>query len=359
MTIKKFKIHGNLIIQFIRDGVVYASRDHWVYKSFDNGNSWVKVCKLQRKNDDLVSRVKDWILRSWLVMKIRKNIGIHTLIVLKNGTIIIQYDGIYRYSGKGTIADKVFEFYKTDIKGPLKNGLVVDDLTDKVYFGEYNNERPYAIRIFRGISDGEKWEECYKFPEGRIKHIHSIIPDKYRKRLWICCGDNDDEAGLFYTDDDFQNVHLFKGGDQSWRMVSLIPEENALVWGSDAGQDAPPETLNYIYRWDFNKNERHTLACIDKPAYYSTRLKNGTMIVGTHFEPLMKREVSKSADLWLSRDGDTWENIGSFEYELSNRKGGTKYASLYLPLGDGSICALFLTPLNVKKYDYSLLSMDL
>lgn len=348
-------IKDRLIIQYIRKKVIYASEDHLVFKSLDNGFSWEKVCKLEMKDKSLTGRLKDVVLRLESIRRIRRNIGIHNVVVLPSGTILIQYDGIYRYDGIKTIAKKVFDFRPDKIIGPLKNGFVVDDHTGNVYWGEYNITRPYSVRIFRGVNDGQQWEECYRFPLGEIRHVHAIVPDPYRERLWICTGDNDAETALFYTQDDFNSVHRFNGGDQSWRMVSMIPTENALFWGSDAGQDAPADFVNHIYKWDFKTNSKEQIQFIDKPAYYATVLENGTMAIGVHHEPGIKRTVEPSADLWISNDGESWQRILELPYECSGRKEGTKYATIYLPLSDQSAESLFFTPLNTLDTDFSLM----
>jgi len=353
----KFKINligDRLMIQYIREGVIYAGEDHFIFKSQDGGAGWEEVCRLKTRAKTSFGRLGSRILHSKPLRRLRRNIGIHNMVVLKSGTVLMQFDGIYRYDGNGKYADFIFDFRPHHIIGPLKNGFAVDDRTDNVYFGEYNNSRPYAVRIFRGTDDGRKWEMCYRFPEGRVKHVHSIVPDPYRNRIWVCTGDNDQESGLFYTDDDFQTLELFAGGDQSWRMVSLIPTETALYWGSDAGQDAPSDCRNYLYKWDFGKKQKKQLAYIDKPAYYSTQLRNGAMVIGVTYEPAVRHEVEKSAELWFSTNGEQWEKIVVLPFQPSNRTIGTKYATVCLPLGDGSVNSVFFTPLNVDKYDFKL-----
>lgn len=352
-------IRDRLMIQFIRRGVLYATEDHFVFSSQDGGGSWKKVCKLGPKNSGMAAVFRDSLLRSGTVRRFRRNIGIHNLVVLNSGTIIIQYDGIYRFDGSSPSAQMVFSFRQDNAIGPLKNGLCLDESSGKIFFGEYNNQRPYAVRIFRGSDDGRRWEVCYKFPEGRIKHVHSIIPDPYRRRLWICTGDADHEIGLFYTDDDFNSVHLFKGGDQSWRMIGLVPLEDALIWGSDAGKDAAPEIRNLIYRYDFRRARKEALTEIDKPAYYAARFGNGGIALASTFEPGFKRKVDESAELWLSRDGEKWEIAVRLPFQPSGRRYGTKYAMICLPLGDSSDGSVYLTPLNVKDHDFKLLACPL
>lgn len=347
------------MIQTVQRGVLYSSEDHLVYRSLDQGRDWQFVCRLEFRQHRPLALAKDLLLRNGLVRALRRNVGIHNLAVLPSGTILIQYDGIYRYDGSGTVARFVYGFGVEQLHGPLKNGFVFDECSGQVYFGEYQNSRPFAARIVRGSRDGQQWDVCYRFPPGAVRHIHSLVPDPYRRRLWICTGDNDQEAGLYYTDDDFRSVHRFAGGDQSWRMVSLIPLPDALVWGSDAGQDAPAAAINQIYHYDMRTGRRDIIACIDKPAYYATRMIDGSLYLGTTFEPGLKRSVNPSADLWRSLDGQDWSKVASWPYWPSGRANRTRYATLNLPTGDGSAQRLYLTPENVTEGEFQLLEWSL
>ncbi|UFS69149.1 hypothetical protein LPW11_14745 [Geomonas sp. RF6] len=347
-------VHDRMMVQFARNGVLYTSEDHFVYASRDSGSTWQQVCEIENRRTSAISRAKSFLLRSGIVRRLRRNIGINNVVVLPSGTVIIQYDGIYRYDGTGTRARHVCRFSDHNLQGPLKNGLAVDDSSGNLYFGEYNNTRPYSVRIVRGTDDGRKWEICHQFPPGKIKHVHSIVPDPFRNRLWICTGDADQEAHLFYTDDDFRTVRHLGGQSQRWRMVTVIPAPDSLIWGSDAGRDAPAAD-NYIYRYDLADNRIERLQYINKPAYYATRLSDGTLAIGTTYEPGQQGVEEESADIWISRDAEQWKRVAALPFQPSGRSSGTRYGTVNLPAGDDSLATLFFTPVNVRKYDFSLL----
>ena len=352
------KLNNRMMIQYIRNKILYASEDHFIWKSENNGQRWTKVCQIENIRHGVKYKIKNLLLRSKIIRRLRKNIGIHNLVVLKSGTILIQYDGIYRYDRIGKFAKYVYSFKNKHIKTPLINGFIIDDKTGNVYFGEYNNERPYSVKIIRGTNDGRDWEVCYCFSRGEIKHVHSIVPDKYRDCIWICAGDNNEESGLFYTDNDFQTLKKINGGSQKWRMIGMVPLENGLVWGSDAGKDADINFKNHIYYWDLKQNKPEELACIDKPAYYSMSNNNGEIVIGTTYEPGMKRPLKPSSELWYSPQGLDWQRIASFSFKPSRRKNSTKYCTLNFPLGDNSQSDFFMTPENVELYDLNLLRWE-
>ena len=351
-------LRKNLIVQAVVNGVIYGTEDHLVWASHDQGRTWREVCRLYPADNSLPGLLKDYVLRSPLVRRIRRNIGINDLVLLDSGTLIIQYDKIYRYTGQGRCALPVYDFRQQGIFGPLKNGLACDRRTGFLYFGEYRIKRPAAIRIVRGYDDGRRWEVCYEFPEGRIRHVHGIFPDPYRRRIWICTGDSDAESGLFYTDDDFKTVNLYGGGDQSWRMVSLLITKDHLIWGSDAGQDAPAHVKNYIYSLDLQTGIRKQLCCIDKPAYYgSTAFVDGSMCLATTFEPGIKRNLESSVELWLSRDGSDWSLAKAFHYRPAGRSIGTRYAMVIIPRLEQPVDGLCCSLLNVENFDFTAIKV--
>ncbi len=348
-----------LIIQCVQPhDILYGTEDHIIWKSLDSGKNWKKICVLQPATSSVAGRIKDKILRNGVLRRYRRNIGINNLVVLHSGVMIAQYDKIYRCPAHKKIASPVFDLQKEGISSPLKNGLCYNYDTGHLYFGEYIIHRPASIKIVRGRDDGRTWEICYQFPRGGIRHVHGIYYDQYRARLWICTGDNNSESGLYYTDDDFKTVQLYGGGDQSWRMVSLLITEDNLIWGTDAGQDAPGNIKNYIYKLNVKSGQREKLCCIDKPAYYSTFLRDGSMCIATTFEPKIARRITPSADLWWSKTGNDWDILYSFPYKFAGRNYGTKYATIVMPSNGFSSDKLICSLLNVEKFDFTTVKID-
>lgn len=352
-------LRRRLIPQFSCGEYCICSEDHFVYR-YEYGSGYLtKVCRIPSAKGDLASILKDRIARSFPIRVLRRNVGLTDVVILPSGTLLIFYDKLYRYVGSKGYAEPIVSFESANFSPPLNNGVAVNIDNGCIYFGEYQNNRPYSVKIMRVWNDGKDWEICYRFPKGKVKHVHSITWDPYRNRIWICTGDDDAEVGFFYTDDDFQSVHLFGGGDQSWRMVSVIPTERYLIWGSDAGKDAPADAVNYIYLWDFSKNRRERLACIDNPAYYSAMTSDGFLILGTTYEPGMKRKTSETAEIWISKDSTTWRKVVSIPYKRARRQQGTKYATIYLPNGVLPAKKVYFSPINVDRMNFCLVGLDL
>ncbi len=337
-----------------------CSEDHFVYSYVYGTGALERLFQLSCPASSLVGRSKDTLLRSPLIRALRRNIGIFNVIEIPTGTIIAVYDNIYRYSHSQTsgVAEQTVSLKQFGFFAPLKNGVAVNPENNCVYFGEYQNARPYAVKIMRLYDDGKEAEICYTFPAGKIKHIHSITWDSFRKWLWVATGDSDEEVGLYYTDDDFKTLSYFNGGNQTWRMVSLLPTENALYWGADAGKDATANDINYIFRWNFDKDCRKQLCCIGNPAYYSVFLDNGGMLIGTTYEPGMKQNTEQEAAIWYSRGGEEWNKICSIPYKHLQKTNRTQYATINLPQGVIPHNAVIFTPLNTQQWDFDLVTIE-
>ncbi len=349
----------NFLVQCIRGRELWASQDNWVFHSVDAGESWRKLCKLHPKNVSWFGRAKDFVLRSYPIRRWRNTTSISHVQVLNSGTLILIADRIYRFTGQGAWADPVFDFEREGIHPPLTCGLGYCEEEDVVAFGEYQNRRPHSVAIITGRQDGTRWEIAYRFVTGAAKHTHSLTWDPFRKGFWIATGDDDQESGLHFTGDFFKTLQTLGSGDQGWRMVGLLVLPDYLIWGSDAGKDAPRDFLNHIYRWDFASGSRIRLAPLDNPAYFASRLTGGGMVLVTTFEPEPALARPQEAALWHSRDGKTWKKILAFPHLAVKRTYGSRYAMLNLPAGIQPEDAVFCTPMNVVGQDFRLLKVSL
>ena len=338
-----------LAVSYVRDNVLYATEDHFIYRSSNNGESFSCLGHIKKVNPTLLDRIKDFVARLRISRNIRKNFGANQVVVLGSGTILVFFDHIYRSTNGGLSFSPVFSFIGSV---PLDKGIAVDK-NDNVYFGEYDcTKRPNKPRIFRGQADGTRWEVCYEFPEGKVFHVHSIKYDHYRDRLWICTGDRDKESNLMYTDDNFKRLSVLGGGDQGWRIVSLIPTDDFLYWGSDDDQAGAS-----IYRFNFSNGTREKLVFIGKPSYYATKLKDGTLIISTTYEPesyfTIKDNPEPATDIWISKDGRIWFKILTLPQRKFKTPFGYSRARIALPAGDYSSELLFFTPKSTLDADFT------
>ena len=85
------------------------------------------------------------------------------------------------------------------------------------------------------------WKIVYQFPPDSVLHIHSIIPDYIRKKVYILTGDEDKESGIWEADNSFHSVHPVLLGCQSYRACFAMSSGERLVYATDS----PLET-NYL-----------------------------------------------------------------------------------------------------------------
>jgi len=329
--------------------------DHFVYKYYHSTKILEKYFKIPAASPSISGKIKDFIARSSIARKLSTKMGLGHVIELPSKVVLVIYDKVYRFDPKKDkkVATEVFNLEKNGILPPLRNGIAITS-DGNVYFSEYANKLGRDTRVISIKSNGTKLDVCYTFSGLLIKHAHGIYWDKYRSRLWITTGDNNEQSCFFYTDDEFSTIKRFAGGDQTWRAVSLMIFKNALVWGMDAGKDAKEEDLNYIYHCDITTKERKTVQLIDAPAYHVTETTEGGFFLGVNYEPGCKQKISAEAAIWYSDNGLAWGKILGLPYTASPEINGSKYAYIYPPMGVVPKSSYLFTSTNTGKHSGQL-----
>lgn len=318
----------------------WCTSDHWVFR-YDHATSRLrKVFRLPRKSHGLPGRIKDALARSWLRRRFAPGVGIDTLVQLTGGDVVLVYDQVYWYSPTRHrhVAQALPFADQPALASPLRGGAAVHGRSQHVYFGEYLNGHQRDIRVARVDVARQRVEVCWTFARRDIKHVHAIHYDRFRNRLWICTGDLDHESTIWYTDDEFQTVHRFAGGDQSWRAIALLFDETGMAWGMDAGQDAPADAINRIFRYDFSTGVRSEQAVVGNPVYAACDVGDGTAIMQTAFEPKCKQPTLAEVALWHRGRDRQWRKA----FALNHREGG--YGMLLMPRGVVPCASALFTP---------------
>lgn len=279
----------------------YLSQNNLILKYCYDTEKFERVCSVGRNSGGILVILKEKLLRNSIYRTyISNNFGLNHVCVAPNSHLISIYDGLYRFDLTSAFApaERVDDYDRLGFVSPLKSGIALDESTGDFYFGEYVNGTKRPIRICRVSNQGREVEIVYEFPLGRIQHIHGIFFDRCRHRLWITTGDRDHECAIFYTDDFFSTLNELGGGDQSWRAVSVIPTEQKLFWGMDAGKDAPENAINKVYCFDLDSGTREIVGEIGNPAYHAVQSKNGDMYLGVNFEPGRRQDTPEESAIW-------------------------------------------------------------
>ncbi len=276
------------------------------YLLYENGHiNYNKRHKVYNKN--IVLTVDDIQLKYFPdILKRLFRIGIFKLIHYNFYFILVIKKKILIYIG-----DKLFHTIDIDRGSrPLKDGLCV--INENIFYGDYwgNKDRDpvniYKIDLVTGIKD-----IFYRFDH--IRHIHFIQPDKLDENyLLVGTGDFNSESGLYRLNIKTKDIRVIGKGSQKYRAVSIIQEDNVLIWGSD-----DPDGDNYIYKFN-----RHTLVLenickIDGPAYYSTKNKKGDMFIATTIED---RKRHKAIIYKSSNEGQNWFVYKEFKKDILSSK---------------------------------------
>jgi hypothetical protein len=342
------------------EGGCWCTSDQWVYR-FDYQSERLRPqFRLPRKSSSLSGRIQDALARSWLRRRWRPAVAMDTLVVLRNQDIVLVYDQVYWHSpGRHGCTAQALSFHETPaLAPPLRGGAAVHGGSQHVYFGEYLNGHQRDIRVLRVDVTTQQVQTCWSFSRTEIKHVHAIHYDPFRDRLWVCTGDLDHESALYYTDDEFQTVHKFGGGDQTWRAIAMWFDAQGVEWGMDAGKDAPATAANRVFRHDFGSGQRSERALIGNPAYAACQVADGSVFLQTSFEPGRQQATEAAATIWHRDVQGNWRRCLSSPYKADPKRRGGQYGALLIPGGRSPVGKLMFSPSNALRCNGELLALS-
>jgi hypothetical protein len=348
--------------------VPHLSNLKWCLFSFNNQilkyiydeERFEKLTYISPEGSKLKEFVKEKILRNYFYKRfISRAFGINHISANKN-FVIALYSGLYyhRLDEPYRKAKRCEKYDNIRVSGPLFQGIAVHEQSQHFYFGEYICSKKSEIKIVRISKDLQEVDVVYRFKDHPIQHVHGVFYDQFLNRLWVTTGDNNEECGIFYTDDEFLTVHKLGGGDQSWRAVSLIPMEDRLVWGSDAGKDARKEDVNMIYSYRYSTGEKTADVCIGNPAYHSIIDEYDNIYIGVNYEPGRKQDTKEKMAIWRY-DGHRWTKLQDFKYLKGRVQGSSRYGYIYFPKGVAPYNHVPFLVLNSAELSFATYMLDL
>ncbi len=206
---------------------------------------------------------------------------------------------------------------------------------DLVCYGEYrgNKERD-AVHVWGATGECTTWQPLHTF--SGVRHVHGVFFDPYEKKFWITTGDDDDEAGIWVTEDRFSNVEKVAGGSQQLRAVQLLFTEKHIYYGSDT-----PVAKNHIYRMERDSGRIECLQAVGSSVFYGCKVGDA-LFFSTAVEPTDINRTD-AAELWCSLDGENWSLLRTFSKDrLSLRY--FQYGQILFPAGPGDGENLYFTP---------------
>jgi len=177
-----------------------------------------------------------------------------------------------------------------------------------IYFGEYgaNSDRA-AVPIWCSRDGGRSWKVAHEFPQGSIKHVHGVYKDPFTDLLWVSTGDFEKECFLYSVDEDFNNLHSYGDGTQQWRPVSLLFEEDKILWGMDSQLEA-----SYLMEFDRATGTLTRSRAFPGPVWYSKQFPDGSALLQSTVE-IGRGVLSNYAHLFGSRDNREWKDLAQYK----------------------------------------------
>ena len=137
---------------------------------------------------------------------------------------------LYRVDEKNRKAQPVFQF-RPGMNNPLSVCVCQWDRKEAAYWGEYwinANREEASVFAF----DGDAVKKMCTL--SGVKHIHTVVWDRYRECFWITTGDSDDESRIYKASRTFDRTECVFMGQQKYRTCALIPTEKGLLYATDS-----------------------------------------------------------------------------------------------------------------------------
>ena len=101
-------------------------------------------------------------------------------------------------------------------------------------FGDYGGNPNYdAVNIY-GVDNNLVVTKLYSFEHDSIKHIHNIIPDRTLTYYYIFTGDNEEKAGIYLANSNFNKIKAVFIGEPKARIVSAFDTSEGLLCATDS-----------------------------------------------------------------------------------------------------------------------------
>lgn len=273
-------------------------------------------------------------------------------------------NGVYKVFLDTRESQKVFEFKQKDMHRPLSFFEIkdIDSFDDAIVFGEYcyNKDRKDISLVVYNLKN-DCWDVAYTF--SGIRHIHSVIPDKYRDRVLVFTGDKDKECGVYEFKDNFHSVRTIMSGNQQLRFCCGKAYEKNVILATDS-----PFEQNYVYSLS---NDMFTkLYKIPGPTVFFTD-DNDDLYFATDVEN-DEKNLSPFSEFFINKKGDGVLDDYSHLYKYNPVDGVNEimrfkkdflpmrlfgFGTVHFPTGFSPDGNLFCYPMAVRKYDQCLIKI--
>ena len=90
----------------------------------------------------------------------------------------------------------------------------------------------------------------------------------------------------FFTKDKFKNIKIIGQGDESWRAISIIFENDFIYYGMTQN------SVHYIFKLNKANYKREIMHMVDGPIYYSKKIGKNKVFIVTAEDPHPKKQIN-------------------------------------------------------------------
>lgn len=263
-----------------REGtVIYASNGARVTQSTDDGETWTYVGGVLNKEMIQGVRVLD---DGELIVTTSRD---------KNNSIKSKLFKSSNYSvenPENTTYTEKLEMHNLD--AAFNNAWCLDNYYNIVLASDYGGHYLTGARyVYLSTDYGETWEtifdqkEVSETVEGAPSyttdaHVHTCHYDRYRERIWVCVGDQDNTA-TYYSDDMGKTWEIIKGytGKDTMQYTGITSYPEGVFFGSDRAPDG-------VYFWDEDKPDEIN------PYYLTERSDIRTIVYALPFRRFAEKD---------------------------------------------------------------------
>ncbi|NVK49916.1 MAG: hypothetical protein HWE09_09115 [Cyclobacteriaceae bacterium] len=142
---------------------------------------------------------------------------------------------------------------------------------DTLYFGEYfDNASRGEVNCYRLVD--RQLSVFYQFPQGSIRHVHSINFNEFDQCLYVLTGDHGNEAKIVRFNTQGFEPEVLLEGNEDYRAIAIHFLETGFVYGTDA--QFQTNTFNY---YDYQTSEVSVLKELDGPVFYCQPTNKGLL----------------------------------------------------------------------------------
>lgn len=327
------------------------------------------------RNDEVVEKIRVFpslkeILGGRIKLLFRLfRLGVRACLPL-NGEVLLlsvsnrlyEYDLQKRQLSKGfDLQERIRPLIFTKVHG-------VKGFDDMVVFGGYlSNMDKKPVHVYKRIGV-DSWEIVYTFPQGTINHVHNIVPDSYRRCLWIFTGDFGHAAAIWKATENFKNVECVFSGNQQYRACAAYALPEGILYVTDT-----PFAMNHIYLLedDGRKNHVREVSVFNGSCIYSCRWKDKYAFSstvegeGNGGQPLIKALFDRKRGKGIT-DENVYLYLGNLQegFRIVHKAKKDIWPFVFqfgvfkFPYGENNGDNLYFQPVATNRKDLSLLKYN-